>query len=137
VDKFGGKTPAETKKLISLLLPAKADKGLDFISTHPKAKDALTWMGFEARSAILEVLDEAIADKTAHVGAVLYDLNEPGIVSRLEKLGKRVKVIIDDDGAHKNKRQARKLCIRLRKRTKTMPRTAARLAINASDCVVR
>jgi phosphatidylserine/phosphatidylglycerophosphate/cardiolipin synthase-like enzyme len=31
---------------------------------------------------------------------VLYDLNEPGIVSRLEKLRKRLKVIIDDDGAH-------------------------------------
>src|SRR6185436_13457760 len=28
------------------------------------------------------------------------DLNEPGIVSRLEKLGKRLKIIIDDDGAH-------------------------------------
>src|SRR6185436_18840507 len=56
--------------------------------------------GFEARSAILELLDEGIADKKAQVRAVLYDLNEPGIVTRLEKLGKRVKVIIDDDGEH-------------------------------------
>lgn len=100
VDKFGGKTPKETAQLISSLLPAKSDLGLKFTATHPKAKDALQWMGFEARSAILEVLDEAIADKTAKVRAVLYDLNEPGIVSRLEKLKKRVKVIIDDDGAH-------------------------------------
>ena len=57
-------------------------------------------MGFEARSAILEVLDEAIADTTAEVRAVVYDLNEPGIVGRLEKLGKRLRIIIDDDGAH-------------------------------------
>jgi hypothetical protein len=93
VDKYGANA-------IPQLLPAKADQGLDFIAKHPKAKEALAWMGFEARSAILEVLDEAIADKSAQVRAVVYDLNEPGIVSRLEKLGKRLKIIIDDDGSH-------------------------------------
>lgn len=85
---------------IPKLLPPKADQGLDFIPTHPKAEKALEWMGFEARSAILEVLDQAIADKKAQVRAAVYDLNEPGIVSRLEKLGTRLKVIIDDDGPH-------------------------------------
>lgn len=93
VDKYGADA-------IPTLLPAKADQGLDFAPTHPKAEDALGWMGFEARSAILELLDEAIADEGAQVRAALYDLNEPGIVSRLEKLGNRLKVIIDDDGAH-------------------------------------
>ena len=85
---------------ISTLLPAQADEGLSFVPTHPKAKDALAWMGFEARNAILEVLDQALADTTAQVRVVAYDLNEPEIVSRLEKLGPRLKVIIDDDGAH-------------------------------------
>ena len=85
---------------VKALLPARAALGLKFSPKHPKAEEALKWMGFEARSAILEVLDEAIADKTADVGVVLYDLNEPGIVSRLEKLGKRLRVIIDDDGEH-------------------------------------
>lgn len=93
VDKYGADS-------IPTLLPAKADLGLDFVPTHPKSQEALAWMGFEARSAILEVLDEAIADKKAQVRAVLYDLNEPGIVTRLEKLGKRLKVIIDDEGPH-------------------------------------
>jgi phosphatidylserine/phosphatidylglycerophosphate/cardiolipin synthase-like enzyme len=93
VDKYGANA-------IPSLLPANADKGLDFVPTHPKAQEALAWMGFEARSAILEVLDQAIADNDAQVRAVVYDLNEPGIVSRLEKLGNRLKVIIDDDGAH-------------------------------------
>ena len=82
------------------LLPAKADQGLAFAPTHPKADEALAWMGFEARSAILELLDQAIADTTAQVRVVAYDLNEPKIESRLEKLGTRLKVIIDDDGAH-------------------------------------
>jgi phosphatidylserine/phosphatidylglycerophosphate/cardiolipin synthase-like enzyme len=85
---------------ISKLLPASADKGLTFKPTHPKAKEALAWMGFEARSAILEVLDDAIADKTSSVKVIAYDLNEPEVVSRLKKLGKRLRVIIDNSDDH-------------------------------------
>jgi phosphatidylserine/phosphatidylglycerophosphate/cardiolipin synthase-like enzyme len=85
---------------VSKLLPKKADEGLSFVPTHPKAKEALAWMGFEARHAILEVLDQAIADKKASVRVVAYDLSEPDVVSRLEKLGSRLQIIIDDDGAH-------------------------------------
>ena len=85
---------------LATLLPASADEGLGFVSTHPKAAEALAWMGFEARSAILEVLDEAIADNTAQVRVVAYDLSEPEIVTRLEQLGGRLKVIIDDSADH-------------------------------------
>ncbi|REN19611.1 phospholipase, partial [Mycobacterium tuberculosis] len=52
VDKYGADA-------VPQLLPAKAEAGLTFKPTHPKAQEALAWMGFEARSAILEVLDEA------------------------------------------------------------------------------
>lgn len=90
----------ESAGAISRLLPKTADGGLNFVPTHPKAKEALAWMGFEARSAILDVLDQAIADKKAQVRVVAYDLNEPEVVSRLEKIGSRLKVIIDDEGAH-------------------------------------
>lgn len=90
----------ESEGPISQLLPRKADDGLTFVPTHPNAEEALAWMGFEARHAILEVLDQAIADKKAQIRVVAYDLSEPGIVSRLEKLGTRLKVIIDDDGSH-------------------------------------
>jgi hypothetical protein len=85
---------------ISTLLPQKADEGLTFIPTHPKANEALAWMGFEARQAILEVLDQAIIDKNAQVRVVAYDLNEPGMVARLEQLGARLKIIIDDSADH-------------------------------------
>ena len=86
---------------ISTLLPAKESvDGLTFTPTHPKAEEALAWMGFEARSAILEVLDQAIADKKAQVRVVAYDLKEPEVVTRLEKLGKRLKIIIDDSKDH-------------------------------------
>jgi phosphatidylserine/phosphatidylglycerophosphate/cardiolipin synthase-like enzyme len=82
------------------LLPSDADKGLDFTPTHPKAEEALNWMGFEARRAILDLLDRAIEDKSAEVRVVAYDLNLPAVVERLETLGDRLKVIIDDSGSH-------------------------------------
>ncbi len=71
---------------LGTLIPAKADDGLGFVPSHPEAEEALSWMGFEARNAILELLDEAIADKKAQVRVVAYDLCEPEIVSRLKKL---------------------------------------------------
>jgi phosphatidylserine/phosphatidylglycerophosphate/cardiolipin synthase-like enzyme len=85
---------------LTTLIPAKADEGLDFVPSHPKAKEALAWMGFEARDAILEVLDEAIADTKAQVRAVAYDVCEPDVLSRLKKLGDRLKIVIDDSAAH-------------------------------------
>ena len=85
---------------ISTLLPKTADEGLTFMPTHPKANEALAWMGFEARHAILEVLDRAIADKNAQVRVVAYDLSEPDVVARLQKLGGRLKIIIDDSADH-------------------------------------
>ena len=84
---------------ISTLLPAKAKDGLGFVPTHPKAAEALEWMGLEARREVLTLLDQAIADG-ADVKAIAYDLNVPDIVDRLEKLGPRLHLIIDDDGAH-------------------------------------
>jgi phosphatidylserine/phosphatidylglycerophosphate/cardiolipin synthase-like enzyme len=94
VDRYASDGP------ISKLLPAKAADGLKFSPTHPKANEALKWMGFEAFNAILEVLDKAIADNNAKVRVVAYDLSEPKIVSRLEKLGDRLKIIIDDSQDH-------------------------------------
>ena len=86
---------------ISELLPAGAAAGLTFAPTHPDTKVALDWMGFEARRAILGLLDQAIADETTQVYAIAYDLNEPEVVTRLEQLGGRLTVIIDDSGDHK------------------------------------
>ena len=43
---------------IRTLLPANAEQGLDFKPTHSQAAKALAWTGFEARSALLELLDQ-------------------------------------------------------------------------------
>jgi len=58
-------------------------------------------MGFEVRSVILNTLDAAVADTSAQVRVAAYDFNDPEIVDRLEKLGNRLKIIIDDSGSHK------------------------------------
>src|SRR5262245_34095218 len=84
---------------INTLVAPVAAKGLDFTPTHPDSTAALAWMGFEARAAILETLDQAIADK-AEVRVVAYDFNLPDIVDRLEKLGTSLKIIIDDSKGH-------------------------------------
>lgn len=86
---------------LDTLIPATADEGLDFVPLHPKVDEALKWMGFEARSAILEVLDAAIADATALVRVVAYDLNDPAIIDRLKKLKKRLWIVIDNSASHK------------------------------------
>ena len=56
------------------------------------------WASRRARP-ILDTLDQAIADK-AEVRVVAYDLNVPEVVGRFEKLGKRLRIIIDDSKEH-------------------------------------
>jgi hypothetical protein len=94
VDKF-----ASDRKL-STLIPDAASTGLAFKPTHRKAAEALAWMGFEARSVIHEVLDDAIKAK-AEVRVIAYDLNLPEVLTRLEKMKTRLKIIIDDSDKHK------------------------------------
>ncbi len=85
---------------ISMLLPAKAALGLDFKPTHPRTEEALAWMGFEARTEVIEALDAAIKDQTAQVRMVAYDFNLPELADRLSRLKGRVKIIIDDRAEH-------------------------------------
>jgi hypothetical protein len=87
---------------VGTILPVKADDGLEFRPEDPELQEkALSWMGFEAREVMLGALDSAIEDETAQVRVLAYDLNNPEIVLRLKKLGKRVKIIIDDSDPHK------------------------------------
>lgn len=85
---------------LATLLPANAHAAPTFVPTHPRAAEALAWMGFEARVALFELLDAAIADAAAQVRVIAYDLNEPGVLARLEQLGPRLRILIDDDGPH-------------------------------------
>jgi PLD-like domain len=95
VDRYEAHGPVDT-----LVPTTPAKDGLTFIPTHPDAKRALPWMGFEARSALLELLDQAVADETTTIRAIAYDLNEPEIVDRFKALGTRLTIIIDNSKDH-------------------------------------
>lgn len=80
---------------IITLVPPDADEGLDFVPTHADAERALAWMGFEARKVTLALLDQA-RKAAAEVRVIAYDLNLPEVVERLEALGPKLRIIIDD-----------------------------------------
>jgi hypothetical protein len=95
VDHFA-KTTADVEKLV----PPNSTPGADMIvfkSPMPNAQQAYDWMGFEARKAILDLLDAAIADPQAKVCMVAYDLNESEVVSRMQALGPKLRLIVDDE----------------------------------------
>jgi hypothetical protein len=58
------------------------------------------WLGFESRATIYSLLDEAEADAAVTVDAMLYELREPEIVRKLERLGPRLRAIVDNHDAH-------------------------------------
>ncbi len=96
-DKFGGADG------LAKLIPGDADEGLEFVPTHPQAAQAYAWMGFDARERILNLL-QAARDDQAEVRVVAYELNLPEIVSLLEQIGPRLKIIIDDSVSKSKKK---------------------------------
>lgn len=78
------------------ILPGDNDDPLTYVSPNALATEALNWMGFEARKTISDILDAAVKDTTAQVRVTAYDLNLPEMVGKLEKLGGRLKIIIDN-----------------------------------------
>lgn len=103
---------------VSDILPAKADDGLTFKPKDAAMEEkALAWMGFEAREVILGALDAAIKDTTAEVRMLAYDFNEPEIFQRLQKLGTRLKIIIDDSSSHEKDEDAESKAAEVLRRT--------------------
>jgi len=80
------------------VIPAEADDGLKF---HKVTGDVYKWLGFEAYDLIFGFLDEVVNDTSIDLDFFAYDLNEPNVVERLTKVGKRLRAIIDDSGSHK------------------------------------
>ncbi len=85
---------------LTSLVPPDGDEGLDFVPTHVDAARALAWMGFEARAETLALLDRA-REAAAEVRVIAYDLNLPEVLERLEALGPKLRIIIDDSARTK------------------------------------
>ncbi len=83
------------------IIPSNADEGLEFTkATEPSG--IYDWLGFEAYDLIFSFLDDVVADPTVTLDVFAYDLNEPDILERLQRFGKRLRVIIDDSAKAKN-----------------------------------
>jgi phosphatidylserine/phosphatidylglycerophosphate/cardiolipin synthase-like enzyme len=80
------------------IIPNTADEGLDFVADKARLEPTkiYNWLGFEGFDLLFDFLDKAVSDPTVEVDAMIYDLNEPDIVARLEALGPRLRAIIDD-----------------------------------------
>lgn len=67
--------------------------------------DEYQWLGFTARQRILDILNEAVQNKSLHVDMFAYDLGEPGFIQILLALAKegRIRLILDNAALHHNK----------------------------------
>jgi len=91
-DKFPAN--ADINAIGAEVIPRAGESGLSFQKMSPG--DIYQWMGFEAHDLIFKFLDDAIADPTVSLDVFAYDLSEPDFLSRLEQLGNRLRVIIDN-----------------------------------------
>jgi hypothetical protein len=103
------------------VIPDKAENGLDFKKVPG---DVYEWLGFEASQLIFDFLKDVAADETLELDFMAYDLNQPDIVGLLEKIGGRLRAIIDDSRDHKPE-------------TSAESQAAARLAASAGESNIK
>jgi hypothetical protein len=87
-----------------LIFDTSAEAGSNAAGDRYTYDDAYAWLGFTARSTILDLLDDVVSTKTLQLDVFAYDLNEPGVLSRLLTLAAqgRVRVILDNAALHHN-----------------------------------
>ena len=89
-DKFGNRDD---------ILPATVDEGLQF-EKPAGSEEVYRWLGFEGARLVFGMLDEAAGDPEVRLDVLAYDLNESAIVERLERMGDRLRVVIDSSDNH-------------------------------------
>jgi phosphatidylserine/phosphatidylglycerophosphate/cardiolipin synthase-like enzyme len=75
------------------IIPANAD---DVLTFKKMPGDIYQWMGFEAYDLFFGFLDDVLNDPGVTLDVFAYDFNEPDILKKLEALGNRLRIIIDD-----------------------------------------
>lgn len=93
-EKFGN-----TPKFFPPLKPAGGGAGPTF-NKGVAPPGAYQWLGFEAYDLIFGILDDVAKDSTLSLEAFAYDLDEPDIIANFAKIGKRLRIIIDNSGNH-------------------------------------
>jgi hypothetical protein len=72
------------------VIPTVPAKGLSF---EKVPGDVYEWLGFEAYQLLFDLLDEIVGDKNLALDLFVYDFNEPDMLSRLQKIRSRLRVM--------------------------------------------
>ena len=67
----------------------------------------MTGSGFEARRLVFGLLDAVMVDPSLTIDAMIYESREPDVLGRLEKLGPRLRALVDDHGENARHGQPR------------------------------
>lgn len=85
------------------IIPTKSEDGVEFpklpLATG-QGESVYEWLGFEAYQLLFDFLDSAVNNSDLTVDVMAYDLNEPDVVSKLKRLGSRLRIIVDDSEPH-------------------------------------
>ncbi|MGQ0701399.1 MAG: phospholipase D-like domain-containing protein [Panacagrimonas sp.] len=83
------------------ILPPPELKGIAELR-HPVAdfQPHYEWLGFEARRLLFNLLEACYVDEELTVDAMIYECREPAVLEWLEKLGPRLRALVDDHGEH-------------------------------------
>lgn len=81
------------------ILPPPELKGIAELS-HPVAdfQPHYEWLGFEVRRLLFNLLEACFVDEELTVDAMIYECREPAVLGWFEKLGGRLRALIDDHG---------------------------------------
>ncbi|HEY7258661.1 MAG TPA: phospholipase D-like domain-containing protein [Gaiellales bacterium] len=101
VNHFGPRaiiTPPDAGLMFDTSLPA----GTNAAGHTSTFEEEYEWLGFTARTAILELLQEVVATPSLHLDMLAYDLDEPQIVELVLQLAAqgRVRIVVDDARLH-------------------------------------
>lgn len=58
------------------------------------------WLGFHARTMIVSLMEECLADPACTVDVFAFDLDEPDFIRALEQLGPRLRIVLDNSTEH-------------------------------------
>lgn len=85
------------------VIPVKSEDGLEFAKlplATSQGESVYDWLGFEAHQLLFDFLDNVVDDRNVTVDVMAYDLNEPDVVGKLQRLGNRLRIIVDDSEPH-------------------------------------
>jgi hypothetical protein len=76
----------------------KLPKTLDY--STKTFQEQYEFLGYTARKMVFELLDACVKNKKMTLDVFAYDIDEPDIVQRLEQLGERLRIFMDDAPLH-------------------------------------